>query len=115
MEKRRRRCGLMGVPLSLKSGIVANLRDMYVIDVVRAQCGIETIESEACDRQVRHVNARCGKDVSDFLVANKVNTIDSTNKEYSPALVSARAPHAPSTGALNIEPETSIRQVSGKQ
>jgi len=111
MQKRRRRCGLIGVPLSLRSGIVADLRDMYVIDVVRAQCGIETIES---DRQVRHVNARCGKDVSDFLVANKVNTIDSTNKEYSPALVSARAPHAPSTGALNIEPETSIRQVSGK-
>ena len=64
MQKRRRRCGLIGVPLSLRSAIVADLRDVYVIDVVCAQRGIETIESEACDRQVRRVNARCGKDVS---------------------------------------------------
>lgn len=48
MLKRRRRCGLIGVPISLRSGVVANLRDVHVIYVVRAQCGIETIESEAC-------------------------------------------------------------------
>ena len=81
-QKRRRRCGLIGVPVSLRSGIVADLRYMYVIDVVRAQCGIETIESEACDRQVRHVNVRCGKDMTELLVANKMNTVDSTDKEY---------------------------------
>ncbi len=113
-QKRRRRCGLIGVPLSLRSGIVADLRYMYVIDVVRAQCGIETIESEACVRQVHHVNARSGKDVSELLVANKVSTIDSTDSMYSPAFASARAPLAPSIGALNIGPEASSRQVSGK-
>ena len=87
---------------------------MYVIDVVRAQCGIETIESEACDRHVHHVNARSGTNVSELFNANKASTIASTDSKYSPAFASARAPLAPSTGALNIGPETSSRQVSGK-
>ena len=63
MLKRRRRCGLIGVPISLRSGIVANLRDVHVIDVVRAQRGIETVESEACDKQVPQLSTRCGKDM----------------------------------------------------
>lgn len=52
--------------------------------------------------------------MSELLVANKVSTIDSTDSKYSPPFASARAPLARSIDALNIEPETSSRQVSGK-